>query len=182
MAVRQHRRGKIAFAMREPLGQHMALERGVLVREQIVDIARRDPKRGSGGREREFGVGEVGANMRLEPIPSSASQPPPPRSGSRRATSTTCSRTRAPRSSAMCSASGWRIASAICRRRCWRIAMSAKSPSTGGSTTCRISAACSASITACRPGTGGRASCPINDTAPAARRNSDRYFKKFAPD
>src|SRR5258708_2970723 len=67
MTVRKHWRGQIALAVRQPLGQHMALKRGVLIREQIVDIARRNPERGSGGGEAELGIGEMGANMRFEP-------------------------------------------------------------------------------------------------------------------
>ena len=67
MAVRQHRRGQVALAMRQPLGQHMALERGVLIREQVVDIARRNSERGGGRCEAELGIGEASANMRFEP-------------------------------------------------------------------------------------------------------------------
>ncbi len=46
MAVREHRRGEIVLALRQALGEHVTLERGLFVREKIVDIARRDTERG----------------------------------------------------------------------------------------------------------------------------------------
>ena len=62
VAMRQHRRGQVALALGETLGQHVALERGLLVGEQIVDIARRDAERRGGlrtarGRDRRDGRG-----------------------------------------------------------------------------------------------------------------------------
>ena len=56
VTVGEHGRGKVAPALREALGQHMALERGILVGEEIVHIARRDAECSRGLRQREVGI------------------------------------------------------------------------------------------------------------------------------
>src|SRR5271170_7427375 len=54
--------------MRQALSEYMALERGLLIREQVVDVTRRDSERRGGGCKRKIGIGEMGTDMRLDPI------------------------------------------------------------------------------------------------------------------
>src|SRR3954468_1813981 len=56
VAVGEHWRGEVAPALGEALGKDVALERNVLVGEEVVDIARRDAKRGCALRQRQIGI------------------------------------------------------------------------------------------------------------------------------
>jgi len=56
VAMGQHGRGEVTPALGETLGEHMALERGILVGEEIVHIARRDAECSRGLRQREVGI------------------------------------------------------------------------------------------------------------------------------
>src|SRR6266700_1241547 len=59
VAVGEHGRGKVAPALGETLGKDVALERGIFVGEEIVDVARGDAEGCGGLRQREVGIGEA---------------------------------------------------------------------------------------------------------------------------
>src|SRR3954452_15557077 len=68
VAVGEHAGGEVAPALSEALTEDVALERGVLVGEEIVDVAGRDAERRCCLGQREVGLGKMSPDMRLQPI------------------------------------------------------------------------------------------------------------------
>src|SRR3954468_4314961 len=68
VAVSEHGGGEVAPALGEALTEDVALERGVLVGEEIVDVAGRDAERRCGLGQREVGIGKMSPDMRLQPV------------------------------------------------------------------------------------------------------------------
>src|SRR3954471_7743065 len=68
VAVSEHGGGEVAPALSEALTEDVALERGVLVSQEIVDIAGRDAERRCGLGQREVGIGKMSPDMRLQSV------------------------------------------------------------------------------------------------------------------
>src|SRR5262249_19212924 len=66
LSMCESRGREIALATGQPLGEHIALERSLLIRQQVVEITRRDAECCGGRRQRKLGVGKMGADMGLE--------------------------------------------------------------------------------------------------------------------
>src|SRR3954452_324554 len=68
VAVSEHGGGEVAPALSETLTENVALERYVLVGEEIVDVAGRDAERRSGLGQRQIGIGKMSPDMRLQSV------------------------------------------------------------------------------------------------------------------